>query len=197
MGASLEITGTTAPLEVTASLSIATRLVDIFRPTAEIKIEIKGLDYLSTEVPVLWFYKREAGSSFAVTIRGKPGFCLSMVEYLSVISDPSQLAPPARGARLPAPASAPLPAPIPGAQRVALPMFTRIVDFFRFQNTLEVEVTFPETLTKRVWFLWKRTEGPRISITVKGKPGFAQAVAGHLQLHGWRLKEILLPEEAD
>ncbi|MEM1054515.1 MAG: hypothetical protein AAGI52_03235 [Bacteroidota bacterium] len=196
MSASIVISSAADPIGVSASLSLLTRSVDAVRPSAEIEIEVKGHEYVKKGVPLLW--KEERGPSLRITIKGKPGFCYAMIEHLTGIperdfqravdaEDPYEL----KAALQDRMQSARRQNPI-SPEKIEVPWYAAVLDLIRFRSEIKVEVTGRGYAKKRRMLFYSEEEGEKLSVTIKGKPGFAQAVAAHLRLYGPRVNAYLL-----
>ena|ERR1700684_2437896 len=68
---------------VKAAMPAATRVRDLVARRCEIQIRFQGDDYRRSRD---FFVTRESGSTFTMTIRGKPGFCLAALQNLIGVS---------------------------------------------------------------------------------------------------------------
>ena len=80
------------------------------------------------------------------------------------------------------------------AEKVEVPWYMELIDFFRMRSELKVEVTGDNYVERRRVLVWSEQHGQKVIVTIRGKPGFAQAVASHLRLFAPRVHTYLLGE---
>jgi hypothetical protein len=71
------------------------------------------------------------------------------------------------------------------AQNVIVPLIPKVLDLFRKDEVILIEWTSPDhTSVSILWGVFKYEKGERKTFTIKGKPGFVQAVLKDLNKKG-------------
>ena len=80
---------------------------------------------------------------------------------------------------------------IPAALKSTVPLFTRFYDMFRPEAEIVFEIKGSNYEQRSVPFFWlySKEKGATLKVTIKGKPGVCQAIAGHMISTALKLKE--------
>ncbi len=71
------------------------------------------------------------------------------------------------------------------AQSVFVPLIPKVMDVFRKDEVIDIEWTSPDhAFVSVLWGAFKYEKGERKQLTIRGKPGFVQAVLRDLQKKG-------------
>lgn len=172
----LVITPTVAA-SVDVSLPLAVKIRDILARPAEIRISIQSADYVKERN---WLSSRESGAKFQLTIRGKPGFCLAALQNLigpmrpdTAVLTPNEIF----AARV--------------AEMQRWNLRTPWSDLFQRDDMLKFEITGQSHIVTRTFPIKFYEAGPKCSVFITGKPGFAQVAAAQINLNAPMLQRIV------
>ena len=195
MSLSLVLGGASLPLGIEATIPLFSKTADIFRSEAEITISIKSANYKRERKWLIM--SKEKGARLELSIRGKPSFCQAMIELITGNQpggffsrynrqDTTHLEEQIRH-KLSSTEFLDYTEP----SQMNVPWSVYWSDLFRSKCEFSLEV-FGRDHKKDKMIVTLREQGSSMKITVRGKPGFAKAVADHLGLHTSKLSRLLL-----
>jgi hypothetical protein len=159
------------------SLPLAVKFRDIVARPAEIRITIQGEGYNRERN---WLATREHGARFNLTIKGKPGFCLAALQNLIGAGRDD--------------ATAATPTELFAARVAELRYWnlrTPLRDIFQHNDMVNFEITGHSHEVKRIFPIKYSETGPKCSVYIAGKPGFAQVAASQINLNAPLLQKIV------
>jgi len=158
------------------------KILDLFLPEAEIRIEVTGRDYAMKRIPFLWLWRREEGSKFVMVLQGKPGFCEAAALYLTASARTAA----ARQSEPDATTEA-----VVVAEMTRRSKAERVSDVFRKQNQMLITVAGSSSMSEQMLMFWEAQQGAILRLTIRGKPAFCRNMAAHLGEHAAILQKIL------
>lgn len=145
---------------------------------AEIKIFIQSEDYRRSRKGLV---TREAGTKFSLVIKGKPGFCLAALQNLIGLGHrayPEDITP----------------SEVFAAHADEMRQWnlrTPLRDLFQRGDVMNFEITGHSHAVKRTLLIKNYELGPKCTISIAGKPGFAQVAAAQINLNAPFLQKML------
>jgi hypothetical protein len=167
----------TLAIGVKGAMPTATRVRDLVARRCEIQIRFQGDDYRRSRD---FFVTRESGSTFTLTIRGKPGFCLAALQNLIGAGQ----------------TDAPIgtPAEIFSANVHAINLWelrAPLRDIFHSAEEVHLELTSSSHTRDKTFLVADRESGAKLSVSIEGKPGFAQLAAAQLNLNAPLIRDLM------
>jgi hypothetical protein len=162
---------------ISAAMPVSVKFRDMVARKAEIRICIQSEEFSRKRN---WGRTVETGAKFYLTIKGKPGFCLAALQNLIGTGG----------------AQAKIASPLEVfkahvAEMSSWDFRTPLKDLVQPSDTIQLDITGPSHRSEHITLIRDYDIGPKCSISITGKPGFAQIAAAQLNLNAPFLQEML------